>query len=86
MAESTAENMLSGAISFIPKVAIRRRFKRHFQQQSLAPSGMKDITFITPYIVVSTLICRGERANSQLADIFKALDDSECPHKWPDNV
>ena len=27
-----------------------------------------------------------ERANRQLAEIFKALDGSEYPHKWADNA
>lgn len=55
----------------------------------MAHSGLKYIVFTTLLALGAELFCRNgeaERANSQPAELFKALDGSECPHKWPDNA
>lgn len=60
-----------------------------FQRLKMAPSGQNNIIFITPHTVVTELICEGDKqkeSKHQLAEIFKALDGSEYPHKWPDNA
>ncbi len=60
-----------------------------FEATKVGDSVLKDTVFLTLFTFKTDLIRRNgetERANSQQAENFKALDGSECPHKWSDNA